>query len=103
MWYYVCNFAAETAQLGALGPGDVRQGPVCYAESDDGIHWRRPNLGQLKGNLIPCYHVTGARGWGGYDRRCRTARARVRQTSRFTMTSQIFHDLDGLTSYHGLP
>lgn len=65
MWYYACNFAAETAQLGALGPGDVRQGPVCYAESDDGIHWRRPNLGQLKGNLIPCYHVTGARGWGG--------------------------------------
>ena len=24
-----------------------RQGPVCYAESADGVHWEKPHLGQL--------------------------------------------------------
>ncbi len=45
MWYY------------AVGREDTEQrltiGPVCYAESDDGIEWRRPNLKQreYKGSL----------------------------------------------------
>ena len=40
MWYY------------ALGTGETESGftvgPVCYAESDDGIHWVKPNLGQVE-------------------------------------------------------
>ena len=39
MWYY------------AIGSGNdwsgLRQGPICYAESDDGLHWTKPNLGQV--------------------------------------------------------
>ena len=38
MWYYALGSAGATA----------RQGPVCYAESDDGLHWTRPNLGQVE-------------------------------------------------------
>lgn len=26
----------------------LMMGPICYAESDDGLHWVKPNLGQLK-------------------------------------------------------
>lgn len=48
MWYYACHFAEGTAPLGAIGPGDARQGPACYAESDDGIRWTRPDLGQFE-------------------------------------------------------
>ncbi len=45
MWYY------------GLGTGDTDSGftvgPVCYAESEDGIQWSKPNLRQLeyKGSL----------------------------------------------------
>jgi len=39
MWYYGKYF---------LESGEPSQGPVCYAESDDGIHWVRPNLGQVE-------------------------------------------------------
>jgi hypothetical protein len=39
MWYY-------SVSLG--GPGELNQGPVCYAESADGIHWTKPNLGQVE-------------------------------------------------------
>jgi|UniRef100_UPI00404B1139 hypothetical protein len=47
MWYYA---------VGLSEPGDARradlkkltQGPVCYAESDDGIHWTKPVLNQLE-------------------------------------------------------
>ncbi|MBS0631998.1 MAG: hypothetical protein JSS11_08805 [Verrucomicrobia bacterium] len=47
MWYYA---------VGMKEPGDARhpdvkkltQGPVCYAESNDGIHWIKPVLGQLE-------------------------------------------------------
>ena len=44
MWYYPLHYGSE--------PSDLKQGPVCYAESDDGIHWVKPNLGQveIKGN-----------------------------------------------------
>jgi len=47
MWYY---------SVGMKVPGDaykpdvkgLTQGPVCYAESADGIHWTKPNLGQIE-------------------------------------------------------
>jgi len=47
MWYY---------PVGLKVPGDARradlkqlsQGPVCYAESDDGLHWTKPVLGQVE-------------------------------------------------------
>ena len=40
MWYYALHYGSE--------PSDLKQGPVCYAESEDGIHWVKPNLGQLE-------------------------------------------------------
>lgn len=44
MWYYALHRGS--------GPNSetdgLKQGPVCYAESDDGINWTKPNLGQLK-------------------------------------------------------
>jgi hypothetical protein len=47
MWYYA---------VGLKGPGDARladlkqvsQGPVCYAESDDGLTWTKPVLNQIE-------------------------------------------------------
>ncbi len=42
MWYY-------SVSLKAL-PYDLKQGPVCYAESNDGINWTKPNLGQVEIN-----------------------------------------------------
>lgn len=42
MWYYAVSLRAK--------PADFMQGPVCYAESDDGIHWNKPNLGQVEIN-----------------------------------------------------
>ena len=39
MWYYGAGLGAE--------PGTVREGPICYAESEDGIEWVKPNLGQV--------------------------------------------------------
>jgi len=47
MWYYACGFKE---------PGDpykpafekLTTGPVCYAESDDGITWTKPKLGQVE-------------------------------------------------------
>jgi hypothetical protein len=47
MWYYACHLAkpsdAARADLSLL-----RQGPVCYAESEDGVQWTKPNLGQAE-------------------------------------------------------
>jgi hypothetical protein len=40
MWYYPVAHGD--------GPGDLTQGPVCYAESHDGVHWVKPNLGQVE-------------------------------------------------------
>jgi hypothetical protein len=42
MWYYSVSLRAK--------PCDLKQGPVCYAESNDGIHWTKPNLGQVEIN-----------------------------------------------------
>lgn len=40
MWYYPVSLGDK--------PGELNQGPVCYAESDDGIQWTKPSLGQVE-------------------------------------------------------
>ncbi len=40
MWYYPVSFGKDYSEL--------TQGPVCYAESQDGIKWTKPNLGQIE-------------------------------------------------------
>ena len=58
MWYYPQHLGAnpdmspEQKELTKSWKYGVWVGPVAYAESDDGIHWTKPNLGQLlfKGN-----------------------------------------------------
>ena len=40
VWYYSVSHGEA--------PGQLQQGPMCYAESDDGIHWTKPNLGQVE-------------------------------------------------------
>lgn len=62
MWYYACHrgmnrdWPPHKMQQIARKPGwllgvqegyEVYQGPLCYAESDDGITWRKPALGQV--------------------------------------------------------
>lgn len=72
MWYHACHWGINPD----LSPDMARQlakykdpffmGPPCYAESDDGIHWRRPALNQFafKGttqhNAIDLPHVLTA-------------------------------------------
>ena len=67
MWYYACHrsvnpdWPPRKMQQLARKPGwligvqegyEVYQGPLCYAESEDGIIWTKPELGQVhfKGN-----------------------------------------------------
>ena len=38
MWYY---------SVGCGSGEELRLGPVCYAQSEDGIHWTKPKLGQV--------------------------------------------------------
>ncbi len=40
MWYKGHHFGENYS--------DLKQGPTCYAQSDDGTHWVRPNLGQVE-------------------------------------------------------
>ena len=62
MWYYACHrglnpdWPSRKKQQVARKPGwltgakegfEVGQGPLCYAESDDGITWTKPALGQV--------------------------------------------------------
>jgi hypothetical protein len=59
MWYYACHWghnpdwSPRMKQQLAKPPGwadpeaPVGQGPLCYAESDDGIKWRKPALNQV--------------------------------------------------------
>ena len=59
MWYYACHWgknpdwSPRLMRQVAKSPGWFRgecplfQGPLCYAESDDGIAWTKPALGQL--------------------------------------------------------
>lgn len=49
MWYYGVGW------LGTPNDKDIettklREGPVCYAESTDGLHWTKPKLGQVMHN-----------------------------------------------------
>ncbi len=80
MWYYACHWgknpdwSPRMMQQVAKSPGWFRgecplfQGPLCYAESDDGIEWTKPALGQVlfKGNrennalALPHTVVSGA-------------------------------------------
>ena len=53
MWYYACHWGKNPdwtphlmRQL-AKSTGPTFQGPLCYAESDDGITWTKPALGQV--------------------------------------------------------
>ena len=39
MWYYGLGRGQE--------PGEMQEGPICYAESEDGIEWVKPRLGQV--------------------------------------------------------
>ena len=47
MWYYACHLTKPADALKA-DLELLHQGPVCYAESDDGIRWTKPNLGQAE-------------------------------------------------------
>ncbi len=50
MWYYATHPMPnpEPGKTVIAGAGDnIVQGPICYAESDDGISWTKPNLGQV--------------------------------------------------------
>lgn len=51
MWYYPCSYKQSMDPLHdnplQWMNDNMSQGPVCYAESDDGIEWRRPELGQV--------------------------------------------------------
>jgi len=47
MWYYACHWD-ETKEGSDAQLGNVVEGPICYAESDDGIHWVKPELGQVE-------------------------------------------------------
>lgn len=53
MWYYACHQGANPdwsppmARQLAKYKASLIQGPFCYAESDDGIHWSKPPLGQV--------------------------------------------------------
>ena len=40
MWYYPVSQSDDAKE--------ILQGPVCYAESKDGIEWTRPDLGQIE-------------------------------------------------------
>jgi len=54
MWYYPCNWGpnpdwpAEAKHQLERYDSELFLGPLCYAESEDGVHWNRPNLGQMK-------------------------------------------------------
>jgi hypothetical protein len=43
MWYYAVSHDRNAEQ-------ELKQGPVCYAESVDGLKWTTPNLGQVEIN-----------------------------------------------------
>ncbi len=47
MWYYACHWDADRKGGDPLCPGLI-EGPVCYAESADGLHWVKPHLGQVE-------------------------------------------------------
>lgn len=46
MWYYACHWEDSVNPHNAF-EGHLLEGPTCYAESDDGIRWVKPALGQV--------------------------------------------------------
>ncbi|MBI5801638.1 MAG: hypothetical protein HZA92_13070 [Verrucomicrobia bacterium] len=75
MWYYACHWGKNPdwsprlmQQVAKASYGPLYQGPLCYAESDDGITWKKPELGQVlfkgssKNNALALPHtvVSGA-------------------------------------------
>jgi hypothetical protein len=59
MWYYAVHYGeARDPHL-----GNLVEGPTCYAESEDGIHWVKPVLrqvawrGSLENNVIALKHA----------------------------------------------
>lgn len=46
MWYYGVGWAEKPTDKD-IETTKLREGPICYAESDDGLHWTKPNLGQV--------------------------------------------------------
>lgn len=46
MWYYGVGWAGVPNDKD-LDTTKLKEGPVCYAESVDGLHWTKPNLGQV--------------------------------------------------------
>lgn len=50
MWYFACHWGDPHSTGHALDAieGPLVAGPVCYAESDDGISWTKPALGQVE-------------------------------------------------------
>ena len=69
MWYYACHLGRNPdwpAEILAQQPSaayDLWPGPLCYAESDDGILWYKPSLrrlmfkGTLDNNALNLPHV----------------------------------------------
>ena len=49
MWYYGVGWK-ENPRHRTEESAILHEGPVCYAESDDGIHWIKPQLGQVNYN-----------------------------------------------------
>lgn len=54
MWYYACHWGKNpdwspsmAQQLAKPNADPLFQGPLCYAESDDGITWIKPALGHV--------------------------------------------------------
>ena len=52
MWYYGAyrETSAQRLQSPVLSRGIFHEGPICYAESADGLHWTKPRLGQVDFN-----------------------------------------------------
>jgi hypothetical protein len=48
MWYYACHWEDRPNPSGNPLDGNLHEGPTCYAESDDGVHWTKPELGQVE-------------------------------------------------------
>ena len=47
MWYYALRLK-EPGDAVRPDTTKMLQGPVCYAESDDGLEWTKPSLGQVE-------------------------------------------------------
>jgi len=48
MWYYGASWLSKLENKSVNYK--IKEGPICYAESEDGIKWTKPNLGQVECN-----------------------------------------------------